>query len=124
MKSSVVQLGLLQIACSPKPEANLKKGLALTERAAKDGAQIICTPELFATQYFCQSEDYQNFKLAEAIPGPATQAFQKLARKHRVVIIASIFEKRAPGVYHNSAAIIDADRALLGIYRKMHIPDD
>ena len=122
--SSALKLGLLQIRCSPDPATNLKHVLALTEQAAKQGARIICTPELFATQYFCQSEDYENFKLAETIPGPSTEAFQKVARKHRSVLIATIFEKRAPGVYHNSAAIIDADGALLGIYRKMHIPDD
>jgi len=122
--SSALKLGLLQIRCSPDPAANLKHVLALAEQAAKQGARIICTPELFASQYFCQSEDYENFKLAETIPGPATEVFQKLARKHRSVVIASIFEKRASGLYHNSAAIIDADGALLGIYRKMHIPDD
>src|SRR5258707_2545857 len=122
--SSAVSLGLLQMRCSPDPAANLKKALALTERAARAGARIISTPELFASEYFCQSEDYNNFKLAETIPGPTTDAFQKLAKKHRVVVIASIFEKRAAGVYHNSAAIIDADGSLLGIYRKMHIPDD
>ena len=122
--SSVVQLGLLQIRCSPDPAANLKKTLGLTERAARAGARIICTPELFRSQYFCQSEDYRHFRLAEPIPGPTTAAFQSLAKKHGVVVIASIFEKRAAGLYHNSAAIIDADGALLGIYRKMHIPDD
>ena len=122
--SSAVSLGLLQMRCSPDPAANLKKALALTERAARAGARIISTPELFASEYFCQSEDYNNFKLAETIPGPTTDAFQKLAKKERVVIIASIFEKRAAGVYHNSAAIIDADGSLLGLYRKMHIPDD
>lgn len=120
----VVTLGLLQTACSPDPAANLKKTLALTGRAARQGAQIICTQELFRSQYFCQSEDYENFKLAELIPGPTTDAFQKLARKHKVVIIASLFERRAAGVYHNTAAIIDADGSLLGTYRKMHIPDD
>jgi N-carbamoylputrescine amidase len=120
----VVTLGLLQSACSPNPKANLKQTLALAERAARQGAQIICTQELFCSQYFCQSEDYDNFKLAEPIPGPSTAAFQKLARKHKVVIIASLFEKRAAGVYHNTAAIINADGSLLGTYRKMHIPDD
>ncbi|MSU56798.1 MAG: carbon-nitrogen hydrolase [Pedosphaera sp.] len=120
----VVKLGLLQSDASADPKANLKKTLALAERAAKSGAQIICTQELFRSQYFCQSEDYENFKLAEKIPGPSTDAFQTLARKHRVVIIASLFEKRAAGVYHNTAAIIDADGSLLGTYRKMHIPDD
>src|SRR5262245_37407520 len=120
----LVRLGLLQHACSGNAATNLKTTLALTERAAKQGAQIICTQELFRSQYFCQSEDYENFKLAEQIPGPSTAAFQKIARKHKVVIIASLFEKRAAGVYHNTAAIIDADATLLGTYRTMHIPDD
>ena len=122
--AQTVKLGLIQTACSPDPETNLKKTLALAERAARQGAQIICTQELFRSQYFCQSEDHKNFKLAEKIPGPSTAAFQKLARKHRAVVIASLFEKRAAGVYHNTAAVIDADGSLLGIYRKMHIPDD
>src|SRR6266403_3409751 len=122
--SSTSKVGLIQTACSPDPKVNLSKTLAATERAAKQGARIICTQELFRSQYFCQSEDHKYFKLAEPIPGPTTQAFQKLAKKHRVVIIASLFEKRAAGVYHNTAAIIDADGSLLGLYRKMHIPDD
>jgi N-carbamoylputrescine amidase len=105
-------------------EQNLKKALAMAERAAAQGAQIICTQELFRSQYFCQSEDHKNFELAEPIPGPTSDAFQKLARDRQVVVIASIFEKRAPGLYHNTAVIIDADGALLGRYRKMHIPDD
>jgi len=119
-----LSIGLIQTACSSDPKANLKKALAAAHRAAAQGAQIICTQELFQSQYFCQSEDYKYFKLAEAIPGPATDAFQKLAKERRVVVIASLFEKRAPGVYHNTAAIIDADGKLLGRYRKMHIPDD
>jgi len=119
-----VTIGLIQTACSADPAANLKKTLAAAQRAAKQGAQIICTQELFRSQYFCQSEDHGNFKLAEPIPGPSTAAFQKLAKKHSVVVIASLFEKRASGVYHNTAAIIDANGSLLGIYRKMHIPDD
>ena len=122
--SSTLRLGLLQTSASADPRTNLKRTLALAERAAKAGAKIICTQELFASQYFCQSEDHANFKLAEPIPGPSTDAFCKLAKKHRVVIIASLFEKRAAGLYHNTAAIIDADGSLLGIYRKMHIPDD
>ncbi len=122
--SSVVKLGLVQTACSADPAANLKKTLAAVEKTAKAGAQIICTQELFRSQYFCQNEDHANFKLAESIPGPSTDAFQKLAKKHGVVIIASLFEKRASGLYHNTAAIIDADGSFLGIYRKMHIPDD
>jgi N-carbamoylputrescine amidase len=122
--SSVVKLGILQTACSADTAANLKKTLAFAERAAKQGANIICTQELFRSQYFCQSEDHENFKLAEPIPGPGTKAFQKFAKKHGVVVIASLFERRAAGLYHNTAAIIDADGSLLGIYRKMHIPDD
>ncbi len=123
-KPHVVNVGLIQTSCSESPVENLKKTLHETERLAKDGAQIICTQELFRSQYFCQSEDHEYFKLAETIPGPSTEAFQKLAKKHKVVIVASLFEKRAAGVYHNTAAIIDADGSLLGIYRKMHIPDD
>lgn len=119
-----VRLGLIQTDASASSAVNLEKTLALAERAAKAGAQIICTQELFRSRYFCQSEDHNNFDLAEKVPGPSTGAFQKLAKKERVVVIASLFEKRAAGVYHNTAAIIDADGSLLGIYRKMHIPDD
>ncbi|MBC8326654.1 MAG: acyltransferase, partial [Verrucomicrobia subdivision 3 bacterium] len=119
-----VTLGLLQHACSVDPEANLAATLEAARAAARNGAQIICTQELFTTQYFCQSENHDNFELAEPIPGPTTEAFQMLARKEKVVIIASLFEQRAPGIFHNTAAIIDADGALLGTYRKMHIPDD
>jgi N-carbamoylputrescine amidase len=122
--ANTVKIGLIQTACSANPSANLEKTLVLAKRAAGRGAQIICTQELFRSQYFCQSEDYKYFRLAEPIPGPSTGAFCKFARKHKVVIIASLFEKRAAGVYHNTAAIIDADGSLLGIYRKMHIPDD
>ncbi len=122
--SSIVNLGLVQTACSANPAENLKKTLAAAERAAKAGAKIICTQELFRSQYFCQCEDHEYFKLGEPIPGPSTEAFQKLAKKHAVVVVASLFEKRASGLYHNTAVIIDADGSLLGIYRKMHIPDD
>lgn len=121
---SKVTLGLLQHACGADPKANLKKTLALTEQAAKKGAKIICTQELFRSQYFCQSEDHANFDLAESIPGSSSAAFQKIAKKYGVVIVASLFERRASGLYHNTAVIIDADGSLLGIYRKMHIPDD
>ena len=123
-KPKTVTLGLLQHACSADPKANLKKTLSLVDQAAKKGAQIICTQEMVTSQYFCQSEEHRFFDLAEPIPGPSTLAFQKAAKKHGVVIIASLFEKRASGLYHNTAAIIDADGKLLGIYRKMHIPDD
>lgn len=117
-------LGLLQHACTPDPEANLQKALSLAERAAQQGANVICTQELFRSQYFCQSEDHKNFELAESIPGPSTAAFQALARKHGVVVVASLFERRASGLYHNTAVMIDADGSVLGLYRKMHIPDD
>jgi N-carbamoylputrescine amidase len=119
-----VSIGLLQHACSADPAANLKRTLALAGEAAQRGANIICTQELFRSQYFCQSEDHAHFKLAEKVPGPSTESFQKLAKKHGVVVIASLFERRASGLYHNTAAVIDADGSLLGIYRKMHIPDD
>ncbi len=119
-----VHIGLLQHACTGEPAANLKKTLALAERAAARGANIICTQELFQTPYFCQSEDYRNFALAETIPGPTTKALGRFAKKRGVVVVASLFEKRASGLYHNTAVVIDADGKLLGIYRKMHIPDD
>src|SRR5271169_6186206 len=122
--SAIVKIGLIQSSCSADPLANLKKTLAAAEDAARQGAQIICTQELFRSQYFCQSEDHKYFDLAEAIPGPSTAAFQKLARKHKAVIIASLFERRAAGLYHNTAVVMDADGSILGLYRKMHIPDD
>jgi N-carbamoylputrescine amidase len=103
---------------------NLEKAIGFIREAAGQGAQIVCLPELFRSQYFCQSEDHANFALAEEIPGPTTDSLGKLAREQEVVIVASLFEKRAAGVYHNTAAIIDADGKLMGRYRKMHIPDD
>ena len=121
---SSVTLALLQHAAVADPAANLAHALDLAAQAAKAGARIICTQELFRSRYFCQSEDYAKFALAEAVPGPSTRAFQKLARRRKVVVIASLFEKRAAGLYHNTAAVIDADGTLLGRYRKMHIPDD
>jgi len=119
-----VTLALLQTTGHADPAINLRHTLDMAAEAARKGAQIVCTQELFRSQYFCQSEDHAHFKLAEPIPGPTTKAFQALARKHGMVVIASLFEKRAPGLYHNTAIIIDADGALLGIYRKMHIPED
>jgi N-carbamoylputrescine amidase len=121
---SVVNVGLTQMSCSPDVKANRAKQVRLVEQAAKAGAKIICTQEMFASQYFCQVEDHRFFKLAETIPGPSTDAFCKIAKKYKAVIIASLFEKRTSGLYHNTAAIIDADGSILGIYRKMHIPDD
>jgi N-carbamoylputrescine amidase len=122
--SRVVAVGLTQMACGTNPRANLTRQLALAQRAVDGGAQIICTQELFRSQYFCQSENHDCFALAETIPGPSTDVFQQFAKRHGVVVIASLFEKRAAGLYHNTAAVIDADGALLGVYRKMHIPDD
>jgi N-carbamoylputrescine amidase len=121
---SLVRVGLTQMACGDDADANLARQLALVERAAREGAQIICTQELFRSKYFCQVEDHRFFQLAEAIPGPSTDAFQTLAKSQGVVIVASLFERRAAGLYHNTAAVIDADGSLLGVYRKMHIPDD
>ena len=122
--NSKITIGLIQTACSADPVENVENTLSAARRAAKDGAQIICTQELFRSQYFCQSEDHANFALAEPIPGPTTLALQKLAKEKKAVVIGSLFEKRASGVYHNTAVIIDADGSLLGLYRKMHIPDD
>ncbi len=120
----VVNIGLTQMACVEDPRENRARQVALVEEAARSGAQVICTQELFTSQYFCQVEDHRFFSLAESIPGPSTDALSKIAKKHGVVIVASLFEKRASGLYHNTAAIIDADGSLMGLYRKMHIPDD
>ncbi len=119
-----MKLALLQHACGPRPAANLKKALALADTAARRGAKVICTQELFRSEYFCQSEDYAAFALAEPLDGPTVRAFARLAKKRRVVIVVSIFEKRAEGLYHNTAVVLDADGSVAGIYRKMHIPDD
>jgi N-carbamoylputrescine amidase len=119
-----VTVALTQFACVEDPRENLRTQVELAEQAAKSGAQIICTQEMFTSQYFCQCEDHRFFKLAERIPGPSTDALAKVAKRHGCVIIASLFEKRASGLYHNTAAVIDADGSLMGIYRKMHIPDD
>src|SRR5882762_11671131 len=118
------QIALVQMRCGQGPDANLAHALDLIGDATKGGAEIVCLPELFRSQYFCQSEDHDNFSLAESIPGPSTDALTKLAREKSIVIVASLFEKRAAGVYHNTAVVIDADGNILGKYRKMHIPDD
>jgi len=114
----------IQLSFSAKPENNLKKTISWVKKAAKQGAQVICLPELYRSQYFCQKEDSRIFDLAETVPGISTNAFQKIAREHKVAIALPIFEKRAAGVYHNSLVMIDADGKILGTYRKMHIPDD
>jgi len=119
-----IKLGIIQMRCTPQPAENLANAKGKIREAAALGANIICLPELFSSQYFCQVEDHEYFKLAEEIPGPTTDALAEIAKELNVVIIASLFEKRGPGVYHNTAAIIDADGAYLGKYRKMHIPDD
>jgi N-carbamoylputrescine amidase len=121
---STFKLGLIQMSCTTEVEENLQKALSRVEEAATRGAQVICLQELFRSQYFCQREDPKLFDLAESIPGPSTNALSAAARKHHVVIVGSLFERRDAGVYHNTAVILDADGTLLGTYRKMHIPDD
>jgi N-carbamoylputrescine amidase len=117
-------VGLIQMSCSLDPRQNFAKAEARIEEAAKQGAQIVCLQELFRSQYFCREENADFFELAEPIPGPSTESLSKLARSLNVVIIGSLFERRAAGIYHNTAAVIDAGGAPLGKYRKMHIPDD
>ncbi|MGM5629435.1 carbon-nitrogen hydrolase [Apibacter raozihei] len=119
-----VKIGLVQSSCSNNVETNIEKAINGIKKAASDGAQIVCLQELFTSLYFCDVEDYDNFKLAEPIPGPTTDQLSKVALECNVVIVASLFEKRAEGLYHNTTAVIDADGAYLGKYRKMHIPDD
>jgi len=116
-------VALVQMALSSDPQGNLEKAVARVEEAARTGADVICLPELFRSLYFCQREDPAAFDLAEPVPGPTTHALGELARKLHVVVIAPVFERRAPGLYHNSAAVIDSGE-LVGLYRKMHIPDD
>jgi N-carbamoylputrescine amidase len=116
--------GLVQMSCSPNPAENLRKAAGRVEEAADHGAEVVCLPEMFQSQYFCQSEDHAWFDLAETVPGPATNALGRVAKARGVVIVAPLFERRAPGIYHNSAAIIDATGEVVGLYRKMHIPDD
>jgi N-carbamoylputrescine amidase len=123
-KPNIVRLGLVQMRCTVEPRENLAKALALAGQAADRGAQIICLQELFTSQYFCQVEDHKYFQLAEEIPGPSTAAFSQFAKERGVVVVVALFEKRSAGLYHNTAAVIDADGAYLGKYRKMHIPDD
>jgi N-carbamoylputrescine amidase len=123
-QSDKFHVGIIQMTCSADPQANLEKVVARIREAAKQGANVICTQELFRSQYFCQLEDPAIFDLAESVPGPSTEVLTRLAKDLNVAIVASLFERRAAGLYHNTAAIVDATGDLLGIYRKMHIPDD
>jgi N-carbamoylputrescine amidase len=120
----VVHVGLVQMRCSEDPARNLTAAVKHVRAAAKRGAAIVCLPELFRSRYFCQTEDHANFTLAEPIPGPSTQALGAVARELGIVIVASLFERRAAGVYHNTVAVLDAHGKIVGTYRKMHIPDD
>src|SRR5438874_12637977 len=121
---SKTKIALIQMKSGADPEKNFSRALDFVRDAAKKGAAIVCLPELFRSQYFCQTEEHKNFELAEEIPGRSTTALAELARELGVAIVASLFEKRSAGIYHNTAAIIDGDGKFLGKYRKMHIPDD
>ncbi|HSR58459.1 MAG TPA: carbon-nitrogen hydrolase [Candidatus Binataceae bacterium] len=123
-KSDRLTLGLVQMNCAPEPKQNLQKAIARIEDAAKRGAEVVCLQELFSSHYPCQVEDPRNFDLAEPIPGPTSEALSAVAAAKKVVIVASIFEKRTEGIYHNTAIVIDANGKIAGKYRKMHIPDD
>ncbi len=123
-RDSSFRIGLVQMPCSLDPEANLSRAIEGIKKAAAAGAEIICLQELFRSQYFCREEHPRWFDLAESIPGPSTEAIGAVAKQLQVSVVASLFEKRAQGLYHNTAAVIDADGSLIGMYRKMHIPDD
>jgi N-carbamoylputrescine amidase len=118
------RVALVQMSCSPDPDANLDKAADRVREAARLGAQVVCLPELFQTQYFCQREEHALFDLAESIPGPGSARIAAVAREEKIAVVASLFERRAPGLYHNTAAVLERDGSLAGIYRKMHIPDD
>ena len=124
MASEVFTVGLVQMSCSPDPDENLRRAGERVREAARTGAQVVCLPELFRTQYFCQREDAALFELAEPVPGPSTELMSRIAREQNIVIITSVFERRARGLYHNTAVVLDSDGSMKGIYRKMHIPDD
>src|SRR2546426_12108530 len=118
------KVGLVQMAMSADPEANVRRAVGKVAEAAAAGAQLVCLPELFRPQYFAQREDPELFDLADPVPGPSTDALGNVAKQAGVVVIAPVFERRAAGLYHNSAAVIDADGRVVGIFRQMHIPDD
>ncbi len=122
--SNYKKIALIQMSCTPDTQDNLHKAAAFIRDAARAGAHIVCLPELFRAQYFCQREDHALFDIAEPIPGPSTELLSTIAREEKIVLIASLFERRAPGLYHNTAAILESDGSLAGLYRKMHIPDD
>jgi N-carbamoylputrescine amidase len=121
---ALVKIGLVQMSCVADKSVNMTKAIEQIRQAHSKGAQIVCLQELFGSLYFCDEENYDNFLLAEAVPGPSTETFSKLAAELEIVIVASLFEKRAQGLYHNTTAVLDADGTYLGKYRKMHIPDD
>jgi N-carbamoylputrescine amidase len=123
-RDTAFKIGLVQMSCSTDSDVNVQKAIRGIREAAAKGAEIVCLPELFRSQYFCREENAQLFNLAEAIPGPTTETLASVAKELQVSIVASLFEKRAHGLYHNTAAVLDADGSLIGIYRKMHIPDD
>jgi N-carbamoylputrescine amidase len=124
MSSEPLRIALVQMSCEATPRRNLDKALTRIEEAAARGAKVICLQELFRSRYFCQSEEARNFDLAEPIPGPTTEALGAAAAACKVVVVGSIFERRAEGIYHNTAVVLDADGSVAGRYRKMHIPDD
>jgi N-carbamoylputrescine amidase len=129
MAKSATRVALIQMSCEASTKANLAKAVARVREAAENGARLICLPELFRAQYFCQREDHALFDIAESIPGPSTKALSEVVREHKLVVIASLFERRAPGLYHNTAAVLDyegdaAKDNVVALYRKMHIPDD
>lgn len=124
MGHEIFTIGLVQMACSPDPDKNLERAGEQVREAARMGAQVVCLPELFRTQYFCQREDAALFDLAETVPGPTTDLMSQIAREKKIVIVVSVFERRARGLYHNTAVLLDTDGSIKGLYRKMHIPDD
>ena len=124
MTKQSFKVGLVQMSMSARPEENTEKAAAKVAEAARAGAEVVCLPEMYRTPYFCQKEDHASFALAETVPGPSTEALARSAKTAGVAVVVPIFERRAPGVYHNSAVILDADGSVAGLYRKMHIPDD
>ena len=123
-RTSVVRVGLVQSACTPDREANVEQALAGIAEAAAGGAKVVCLQELFAGEYPCQSEDHVRFAEAEQVPGPLTDRLAAAAKRHGVVVVGSVFERRTPGLFHNTAVVFDDDGSMAGVYRKMHIPDD